>query len=57
MAAALANEFSEATTSMYLSALFAVGLVLFVLTIVINALARLLVWRVARGASAGSRAL
>jgi len=57
MAAALANEFSEATTQMYLSALFAVGLVLFVLTIVINALARLLVWRVARGASAGSRAL
>ena len=57
MAAALANEFSEATTPMYLSALFAVGLVLFVLTIIINALARLLVWRVAKGAAAGSRAL
>jgi len=57
MAAALANEFSEATTGMYLSALFEVALVLFVITVTINALARLLVWRVARGASAGSRAL
>ena len=57
MAAALANEFTEATTQMYLSALFAVGLVLFVVTVVINALARLLVWRVARGAAVGSKAL
>jgi phosphate transport system permease protein len=57
MAAAIANEFSEATTSMYLSALFAVGLVLFVITITINALARLLVWRVAKGAAVGSKAL
>jgi phosphate transport system permease protein len=57
MAAALANEFTEATTQMYLSALFAVGLVLFVVTVVINALARLLVWRVARGTAVGSKAL
>jgi phosphate transport system permease protein len=57
MAAAIANEFSEATTSMYLSALFALGLVLFLVTIVVNALARLLVWRVARGAAVGSKAL
>jgi len=57
MAAALANEFTEATTEMYLSALFAVGLVLFVVTVVINALARLLVWRVARGTAVGSKAL
>ena len=57
MAAALANEFSEATTDLYLSALFEVGLILFVLTVVVNALARLLVWRVARGAAIGSRAL
>jgi phosphate transport system permease protein len=57
MAAALANEFSEATTGMYLAALFEVGLVLFVITVSVNALARLLVWRVARGAAAGSRAL
>lgn len=57
MAAALANEFTEATTEMYLSALFAVGLVLFVVTVAINALARLLVWRVARGTAVGSKAL
>jgi phosphate transport system permease protein len=57
MAAALANEFSEATTSMYLSALFEVGLILFVLTVVVNAIARILIWRVARGTAVGSRAL
>lgn len=57
MAAAIANEFSEATTDTYLSALFAVGLVLFVITVMVNALARLLVWRVARGAAVGSKAI
>jgi phosphate transport system permease protein len=57
MAAALANEFSEATTDLYLSALFEVGLILFVITVVVNALARLLIWRVARGTAAGSAAL
>jgi phosphate transport system permease protein len=57
MAAALANEFSEATTSVYLSALFEVGLLLFVVTVLVNAVARLLIWRVARGTAVGSRAL
>jgi phosphate transport system permease protein len=57
MAAAIANEFSEATTDMYLSALFEVGLILFVVTVVVNAVARILIWRVARGAAVGSRAL
>ncbi|MBI1967674.1 MAG: phosphate ABC transporter permease subunit PstC [Gemmatimonadetes bacterium] len=57
MAAAIANEFSEATTDLYLSALFEVGLILFVITVAVNALARLLVWRVARGAAIGSKAL
>jgi len=57
MAAAIANEFSEATTAMYLSALFEVGFILFVLTVLVNAAARLLIWRVARGAAVGSRAL
>jgi phosphate transport system permease protein len=57
MAAAIANEFSEATTSTYLSALFEVGLILFVLTVVVNAIARILIWRVARGAAVGSKAL
>ncbi|HWZ28931.1 MAG TPA: phosphate ABC transporter permease subunit PstC [Gemmatimonadales bacterium] len=57
MAAAIANEFSEATSAMYLSALFEVGLVLFVITVGVNAFARLLVWRVARGTAVGSKAL
>jgi len=57
MAAAIANEFSEATTNMYLSALFEVGLILFVLTVMVNAVARILIWRVARGTAVGSRAL
>jgi len=57
MAAAIANEFSEATTSLYLSALFEVGLILFVVTVVVNAVARWLIWRVARGTAVGSRAL
>ncbi|MGH7531386.1 MAG: phosphate ABC transporter permease subunit PstC [Gemmatimonadales bacterium] len=57
LAAAIANEFSEATTDLYLAALFEVGLILFVVTVTVNALARLLIWRVARGAAVGSRAL
>src|SRR6266566_1411499 len=57
MAAAIANEFSEATTNLYLSALFEVGLILFVITVAVNGLARLLIWRVARGSAVGSRAL
>ena len=57
IAAALANEFSEATTQIYLSALFEIGLLLFVITVLVNAFARLLIWRVARGTAVGSRAL
>jgi phosphate transport system permease protein len=43
MAAVLANEFSEATSDLYLSALVEVGLVLFVITLIANAIARLLI--------------
>jgi len=46
MASVIANEFTEATSEIYLSALIEIGLLLFVLTIVVNALARLLVWSV-----------
>ena len=49
MASVLANEFSEATGDTYLSALVEIGLALFLVTIVMNALARLLVWTVTRG--------
>jgi phosphate transport system permease protein len=57
MAAAIANEFSEAVGDMHLSALAYVAFVLFVLTVLVNAGARLLIWRVARGSGAGSRAI
>jgi phosphate transport system permease protein len=49
MASVLANEFSEATGHVYVSALIEIGLALFLVTIVVNALARLLVWTVTRG--------
>jgi phosphate transport system permease protein len=53
MAAAIANEFSEAATDMHFSALSYVALVLFVLTVLVNAAARLLIWQVGSKASAG----
>src|ERR1700674_3397813 len=43
IASVLANEFSEATGNLYLSALIELGLVLFLLTFVLNGLARLLI--------------
>jgi phosphate transport system permease protein len=48
LAAQIANQFSEATSDLQLSALMAAGLVLFVITLVANILARWLVWRVTR---------
>lgn len=49
MASVIANEFSEATGDMYLSALVEIGLALFLVTLVVNALARLLVWSITGG--------
>src|SRR5437867_2148225 len=46
MAAVIANEFTEAADELYLHALVEIGLVLFIVTIAINALSRLLIWRV-----------
>ena len=48
MAAVIANEFTEAADDLYLSALIEIGLVLFVITLFINALSRLLIWSVTR---------
>ena len=56
MASVLANEFAEATSEMHLSALVEIGLALFLVTIVVNSLARLLVWTVTRGMPASARA-
>jgi phosphate transport system permease protein len=49
MAALIANQFSEATNDLHLSALMAVGAILFILTLIVNAVARWLVWQVSRG--------
>ncbi len=56
MASVIANEFSEATTDTYLSALIEVGLALFLVTIIVNILAQVLVWSVTRGTPARSNA-
>jgi phosphate transport system permease protein len=53
MAAVIANEFSEAATDLHFAALAYVALVLFLLTLAVNAGARLLIWQVARGQEAG----
>src|SRR5918911_5058376 len=48
LASVIANQFQEATGTLYPAALLELGLILFVLAIVLNVLARLLVWTVAR---------
>jgi phosphate transport system permease protein len=48
MASLIANEFTEATYNLYLNALIEIGLILFVLTLVLNLVARLLIWRMGR---------
>src|SRR5262249_13258885 len=52
IASAIANQFPEADYDLYLSALVQLGLVLFVVTIIVNSLARVLIWRVGK---AGAR--
>jgi phosphate transport system permease protein len=49
LASVIANEFSEAVGNVYTSALIEMGLVLFVITLIVNALAGLLVWSITRG--------
>jgi phosphate transport system permease protein len=48
MAAVVANEFAEAADKLYLSALVEIGLVLFIITLIINSFSRLLIWSMAR---------
>ena len=48
MAAVIANEFAEAADDIHLSALVEIGLVLFVMTLIINSLSRMLIWSMAR---------
>lgn len=56
MSSIIANEFAEAVTPLHSQALIEIGLVLFVLTLLLNSFARLLVWRVARRVPTEARA-
>ncbi|MGB9659450.1 MAG: phosphate ABC transporter permease subunit PstC [Nitrososphaerales archaeon] len=48
MSGVIASEYIEATQEIYLSALIEIGLLLFIITLIMNVLARLLVWRMMR---------
>lgn len=54
MASVIANEFNEATDELYRSALIEIGLALFIVTVIVNILAQLMVWTATRGAPARS---
>jgi phosphate transport system permease protein len=54
LASVIANEFAEASGDLYRSSLIEIGLALFLVTIVVNAIARLMVWAVTRGAPVGA---
>lgn len=56
MSSIIANEFAEAVTQLHTQALIEIGLVLFVMTLLLNVLARFLVWRVARRTPQEARA-
>jgi len=49
VSAVIANEFAEATADLYVAALVYAGLALFLVTVIVNLLARVLVFKVARG--------
>jgi len=55
MPSVIANEFAETTSTLHASALMEIGLILLVVTLIINVLARLLIWSVTRG-DTGARA-
>jgi phosphate transport system permease protein len=52
MSSVIANEYSEASGPLYLSALTEIGLLLFVVTFAVNGFARILIWRIARSSGA-----
>jgi len=55
MAAVIANEFTEATEELYLHALVEIGLVLFVITLLVNSLSRVFIWSLGRQSRGTSR--
>lgn len=56
IASAIANEFTEATDDLHLSALVELGLILFLVTFIVNGIARILVWNVTRKTGGVGRA-
>ena len=48
LASVIANEFTEATTPVYTSALIEIGLILFAITLLVNLLARIFLYRMSR---------
>jgi phosphate transport system permease protein len=56
MASVLANQFAEASGDLYVSALIEIGLALFIVTIIVNIIAQLLVWSITRGTPARANA-
>jgi phosphate transport system permease protein len=56
IASVIANEFTEATAPLYISSLIEIGLILLLVTFVVNGIAKLLVWSVTRGTSGTARA-
>jgi phosphate transport system permease protein len=56
IASAIANEFTEATGDLHVSALVELGLILFLVTFVVNGIARVLVWNVTRKTGGVGRA-
>jgi phosphate transport system permease protein len=56
IASVIANELKEATDDLQISALIEIGLILFLVTFIINGAAKLLVWSVTRGTSGTARA-
>jgi phosphate transport system permease protein len=55
IASVIANEFTEATGDLYLSALIEIGLLLFLVTFLVNGAAQLLIWSMTRGTSGTAR--
>ncbi len=55
MPSVIANEFAEAASKLHSAALMEIGLILLVITLIINILARLLIWSVSRGERGGAR--
>lgn len=56
MSSVIANEFAEAVSPLHSQALIEVGLILFLMTLVLNIIARLLVWRVGQRSKSEARA-